>query len=88
MNLRNDTHLYDRIGKKKRKRLMMSRELVAVLDDAVGPGETSGYVEEAVWRALIEDYGREAILAAIEDAQQSIDPENQLRQPRPVELDA
>lgn len=88
MSLENDTHLYDRIGKKRRKHLMMSAELATVLDSALPPGEASAYVERAVWSQLIEDYGREAVRDEIENAQDDLDTDDQLAEERPYALEA
>jgi serine kinase of HPr protein (carbohydrate metabolism regulator) len=88
MSLRNDNHLFDRIGKKQRQRLMFSAELAHVLDDVQGAGQVSQFVERAAWRMLVQEYGRDEVQAAIEDAQAEIGADDRLASEKPYTLEA
>jgi hypothetical protein len=70
----------ERIGRGKRRHLYFSRELDAVLGDLVEEHiVVSNWVERLVWAGLVEEYGEEAVLEAIEQAQDEMGPEVRLR---------
>ena len=87
-NLSDDTELFDRIGKKKRKNLMLSRELVGVLARVTDDGRESAVVERAVWQYLVDEYGQDEIREAVEDVQTALDDTERLSESKPYTLPA
>lgn len=88
MSLTNDTELFSRVATKKQKNLMLSRELIGVLDAHADEGQLSQEVERALWRALIEEHGRESVAEAIQDVQEDLDGHTKLAEPKPFSLPA
>jgi len=71
--LTDETELFDRIARKKQKNLMLSQELAGVLARVADEGGESQYVERVVWQALVEEHGRDEVVAAVEDVQADLD---------------
>jgi hypothetical protein len=63
-----------RIGRKKRRHVYVSRELEATMDELLDRHvRVSPWIEDAVWTVLVEEYGEEAVLEAVENAQDEMD---------------
>lgn len=69
----------ERISKKTRKHLYISQELDESASEIL-PGyvQFSTWAEEKLWEALVEEYGREAVVEAIEEVQNEFDEEDVL----------
>jgi len=69
----------ERIGRKTRRHVYVSREFDGaakeLLPDYV---QFSSWAERVLWRALLDEYGEEAVLAAVEGAQDEMDEEDLL----------
>lgn len=87
MRLEDDTHLYDRIGKKRAKNVMLSRELLGVLDGVTRHRGDSDFVERAVWKALVDEYGIEAVQQEIDRVQTEIETDDRLQQPQSYRIE-
>lgn len=83
-----NTVKFDRIGRKTRKNMTLSPDLVGVLDELVGKTHRSAFAERAMWGLLVDEYGEERVRAALEDVQQQMDDDERLREPTQVELTA
>lgn len=81
---------FQREGRRKRKHMMMSAELILVvkeLADDLDKSESS-IVEEAVWADLIENLGEERVMELIDDAQDELEDDDRLENPVTVEVQA
>jgi hypothetical protein len=88
MQLKNDTtHLYDRIGKKNRKHVMLSSELLGVLNGVTRSRGVSDFVERAVWKALVDEYGIEAVQTEIASVQAGLDADERLLESQSYRLE-
>lgn len=84
-----ETIRFQREGRRKRKHMMMSADLILVvkrLAEAEGESESS-VVERAVWADLVDRYGRERVLELVGDVQEEIDQDDRLESPVAVEID-
>lgn len=76
-----------RLYHKERTHFTITPELDAALDELVGHGKRSAFVERAVWSRLIEECGEEAVLDAVEQAHSEPETDaEQLLEPREIEL--
>jgi predicted small metal-binding protein len=78
--------LFTRIGKKKRKNIMLSRELDGVLDQLVEHGRESHEIEHAVWAHLVREHGEQAIQQAVDDVQEDLDDDEKRNSPSPYSI--
>lgn len=74
----NEIDLFERDCTKRQKNFYASRTLCSVLDELVDDGGQAEYLETAAWRALVDDHGEQAVLDAIERAQEQIDSRHEL----------
>lgn len=79
-----ELHTIERIGRKNRTRAMLSPELVGVIDQFEGDGRRSDTLERAAWEHLIDEYGVEAVLEAVDDVQESLAPSDRLDETKRV----
>lgn len=85
MSTTNENHIA-RVAKKRQKNFTLSRELSAVLERNTPDLEQSQWVERVLWRALIDEHGREAIEADVQDVQDEIEAHALLDEPEAIEL--
>lgn len=68
-----------RIGRKTRRHVYVSREFDGAADRLLPDHyKFSVWAERVLWRALLDEYGEDAVLAAIEQAQGEMDDEDLL----------
>ena len=69
----------ERIGRKQRRHIYLSRELDAVTDQLLpNYRQFSPWAEQMLWSALVEEFGADAVLEAVERAQSEIDDDSKL----------
>ena len=67
----------ERISKKTRRHLTVSRELDEAAPEVLPKYRNfSEWAEEVLWRALVEEYGREQVVEAIQEAQEQFDDDD------------
>lgn len=86
MSLTNETHVFDRVAKKKAKNVMLSRELLGVLAQVTDERGESAFIEQAAWNALLDEYGQDDIVDAVENVQASLDDDKKLAEAKPYTL--
>ena len=66
-------------GRKKRRHIYVSREFDGVADDLLPSHRKFGvWAERVMWQALVEEFGRDAVLQAVENAQDDMDEDDML----------
>lgn len=83
-----EIQIFDRIGKKQKKTLTLSRELCGALDELVDDRKQSESIERAVWQALVNEHGEDVVRAAVEDVQDGLDASQKLGDSEPYTLPA
>lgn len=69
----------ERIGRKTRRHVYVSAEFDGAADRLLPDHyKFSAWAERKLWEALLEEYGEEAVLAAVEDAQGDLTDEELL----------
>jgi len=69
----------ERIGTKTRRHVYLSRELDQASRELLPAHRNfSMWCERVLWTAMIEEFGAEAVLEAVEDAQAEFDADNRL----------
>lgn len=69
----------ERIGRKTRRHVYVSREFDGAADVLLPEYvQFSSWAERVLWRALLDEYGEQDVLEAIEETQDSMDDENLL----------
>lgn len=82
----NDAPEMTRYGRKTRKHLMMSYDLIGALDTLLADDvSASEFVEAATWAALVDEFGRSAVLDAIDATQAEMDDDERLVEPKEVD---
>lgn len=78
----------ERIGRKTRKNLTLSPDLVGVVDELVGVTHRSAFAEQAMWRLLVEEHGVDVVRETVADVQSDLPDDELLGQAREIEIES
>lgn len=79
----------ERLGRRKRKHMMMSVELIHVVNELADEDpdrSASELVTDAVWAQLVEDHGRDRVLELVDDVQEELEGDDRLETPATIRV--